>query len=171
MLKPNKTIVEYRSRDSEASFNNAIKYAFKLLRYRDRSEKEMYERLIQKGFSEKIALEAVEYLTDKGFIDDKRFAEILKRDAVQRKYLGKQGVKSYLLNKGIDLQVVEDILGNEDDYLDVARNYVEKKLKNLKGYNDETIKKRLWGMLSRRGFSYDTIKKILKSFNLKEEEK
>lgn len=160
-LKKTRAAANSRSRDFEDSRGNALKYAFRLLGYRDRSEKEMYEKLIRKGFSEKVALEAVGYLNDKGFIDDRRFAEILRKDAVERKHLGKRGTRSYLMNKGIAVDIAEDILGDDGDYLDAAKSFVEKKLRNMKVYDEETIKRRLWGMLSRRGFSYDTIKKVL----------
>lgn len=166
MLKSKKTkvAVNSRSRDFEDSHSNALKYAFRLLGYRDRSEKEMYEKLIRKGFSEKVALETVDYLKDKGFIDDRRLAEILKKDAIERKHLGKSGTRSYLMNKGIAVDIVEDILGNDGDYLDAAKSLVKKKLRNMKVYDEETIKRRLWGMLSRRGFSYDTIDRVLKLY-------
>ncbi|GER94371.1 regulatory protein RecX [hot springs metagenome] len=161
--------MNYRSRDFEDSTINAIKYAFRLLGYRDRSEKEMYERLIQKGFSEKITLEAIDYLSDKGFIDDRRFAEVLRKDAVERKYFGRSGARNYLLNKGIAARIVEDILGDEGDYIDAAKRLVEKKIRNMKNIDAETVRRRLWGMLARRGFSYDTINKVLKSYDSKEE--
>lgn len=170
-LKRTKTAANSRSKDFEDNIQNALRHAFRLLGYRDRSEKEMYEKLARKGFSENIAEEAVTYLKDKGFIDDRRFAEILKKDAVERKRLGKRGTRHYLINKGIADDIVDDVLGNDDDYLDAAKSLVERKLRNVKDYDEETIKRRLWGMLSRRGFSYDTINKVLKSYDLKEEER
>lgn len=163
-LKKTKAAANSRSRDFEDSRGNALKYAFRLLDYRDRSEKEIYEKLISKGFSERVALEAVDYLKDKGFIDDRRFAEILRKDAVSRKHLGKRGTRSYLMNKGIAIDIVEDILGDDGDYLDAAKSFVEKKLKNMKNMkniDEDALKGKLWGMLSRRGFSYDIIKKVL----------
>jgi regulatory protein len=163
MLKPKKTKAapNSRSRDFEDSRGNALKYAFRLLGYRDRSEKEMYEKMILKGFSEKVVLEALDYLKYKGFIDDRRFAEILKNDAVTRKHLGKRGTRSYLMNKGIAVDIAEDILGDDGDYLDAAKSFVEKKLKDMKNIDEDALKRKLWGMLSRRGFSYDIIKKVL----------
>lgn len=163
-LKKTRAAANSRSRDFEDSRGNALKHAFRLLGYRDRSEKEMCEKLLQKGFSEKVALEAVDYLKDKGFIDDRRFAEILRKNAVERKHLGKRGTRSYLMNKGIAVDIAEDILGDDEDYLDAAKSFVEKKLRNMKVYDGETMKGRLWGMLSRRGFSYDTIDKVLKLY-------
>lgn len=156
-----KTAADLKSRGFEDNLQGALRYAFRLLGYRDRSEKEMCERLLRKGFSEKVVLEAVDYLRDKGFINDRRFAEILRKDAIERKHLGKTGVRHYLISKGIAAHVVEDVLGGDDDYLDVARSLVERKLRNMKDDNSERIKMRLWGMLLRRGFSYDTISKVL----------
>lgn len=168
-LKKTRAAANSRSRDFEDSCGNALKYAFRLLGYRDRSEKEMYEKLARKGFSENIAEEAVTYLKDKGFIDDRRFAEILKKDAVERKRLGKRGTRHYLINKGIADDIINAVLGNDDDYLDAAKSFIEKKMRNMKNIDEDALKRRLWGMLARRGFSYDTINKVLKSFDLKEE--
>ncbi|MDA8338532.1 MAG: regulatory protein RecX, partial [Nitrospiraceae bacterium] len=170
-LKRTKTAANSRSKDFEDNIQNALRHAFRLLGYRDRSEKEMYEKLTRKGFSEKVSGETVVYLRDKGFIDDRRFAEILKRDAVDRKHLGKRGARNYLINRGIAGDIVDDVLGDDDDYFDAAKRLVERKLRNMKDYDSEKIKRRLWGMLSRRGFSYDTIKKVLQSFDFKEEER
>lgn len=162
-----------RSKDFEADDKNglesALKRAFRLLGYRDRSEKEMYEKLMKKGFSAEVAWNAVAYLKDRGFIDDRKFAGILKKDAIERKHLGRRGTRAYLINKGISGDIADEILGDEDNYLDTAKNLVEKKLRSLKACDKETTKRRLWGMLARRGFSYGIINKALKSFGLKEE--
>ncbi len=153
----------------EDSLEGALKYAFRLLGYRDRGEKEMHEKLSLKGFSGNTALKAIEYLKERGYIDDRRFAELLRKDALTRKYLGRRAVKSYLMNKGISDDIASAILGNDNDYFDAAKKLIEKKLRNAKIY-DENTKKRLWGMLSRRGFSYDTISMALKFYEAKEEE-
>ncbi|MBI5213965.1 MAG: regulatory protein RecX [Nitrospirae bacterium] len=155
--------------DDKNALESALKNAFRLLGYRDRSEKEMLEKLMQKGFSAEVAGNAVAYLKNRGFIDDRRFAGILKKTAAERKHLGRSGTLAYLINKGISGDIADEILGDEDDYLDTARNLIEKKMRSLKSCDGETIKRRLWGMLARRGFSYGTINKALKSFDLKEE--
>jgi regulatory protein len=153
------------------AIEDALKYAFRLLGYRDRSEKEICEKLTRKGFSEDVCKNTIAYLMDRGFIDDRRLAEALKKNAVERKRLGKRGTRHYLTNKGIADGIIDNVLGSDDDYLNAAKSLVERKLRNVKDYDEKTIKKRLWGMLSRRGFSYEIIKKVLQSFNLKEEEK
>ncbi|MDP1758646.1 MAG: DUF6429 family protein, partial [Thermodesulfovibrionales bacterium] len=55
------------------SFSNlnkadAIRYAYRLLSYRDRSEKELTDKLKWKGFSEEIIQQTINHLSEKGFI-------------------------------------------------------------------------------------------------------
>lgn len=153
----------------EDSSEDALKYAYRLLGYRDRSEKELSEKLALKGFSGNVAEQAVAHLKDKGFIDDRKLAAALKRNAVDRKYLSMAGTRVYLVKKGIPDEIVNEVLSEETDYTNTAVRLIEKKVKYLKG-DDLDIKRKLWGMLSRRGFPYDTIRKALTSFDLKEEE-
>jgi regulatory protein len=163
-----------RSRDFEAgdknSRENAVKYALSLLGYRDRSEREIIDKLGRKGFPEKIAKETAAYLKERGFIDDRKFADILKRDAIERKLLGKRGVEYYLAKKGIPSEIAEDVSGSDEDYLDVARKAIAKKLRTMKDGDEKIIKRKLFGMLSRKGFSYDTIYGAIKTLNLKEDQ-
>ncbi|MFO0752856.1 MAG: regulatory protein RecX [Thermodesulfovibrionales bacterium] len=153
----------------EDTAKSALQHAFKLLGYRDRSEKEMRGKLAQKGFSEGVIGETLRLLKEKRFIDDGRLAEILKRDAVERRHFGRRGAKGYLLKRGIPGDVADAVLGGADEYLDAARELVEKKLKTLKGYDREAVRRKLWGVLSRRGFSSDVIRQAMKSFWDKEE--
>ncbi|HBU06250.1 MAG TPA: recombinase RecX, partial [Nitrospiraceae bacterium] len=44
-----------------------------------------------------------------------------------------------------------------------------KKLKAIESYSDEEIKKKMWRFLVRKGYSFDTINKILRQLKIKEE--
>ena len=58
----------------------AKEYAFLLLKFRLRSEKELAQRLRQKKFSETIIQDTLTFLKDKQFIDDQIFALADKYD-------------------------------------------------------------------------------------------
>jgi regulatory protein len=146
------------------NYRKALQYAFLLLRYRDRSEREIFERLTKKGFTEEAGRKAGSYLKEKGFINDARYAENLKRIAVEHKYLGRRGVIHYLLLKGIPDEIVEGISGTDEEYLGAAEKLVEKQMRQLKGLDNSIIRKRLWGALLRKGFSSDIIKKALRAY-------
>ncbi len=143
-------------------YNKALQYAFLLLRYRDRSEKELIQRLGRKGFSEENGAKVVSYLKGKGFVDDARFAESLKRTAVEQRQLGKRGLVNYLISRGIPGKIIEDLAGDDEDYLETAETLVERKMRQFSGLDEMTVKRRLWGVLARKGFSPDIIRRALK---------
>ncbi|MFZ5998157.1 MAG: regulatory protein RecX [Nitrospirota bacterium] len=156
----------------EDTFDNAVKYAFKLLGYRDRSEKELQEKLARKGFSNGTINKTIDFFKEKGFINDRKLAAALRRDAVERRHLGKRGVRGLLLKRGLTGDVADTLSDDEDEaaYVDAARQLIEKKLRHLKQFDEETIKRRLWGLLARRGFSVENIRAAMKSFDIKEEQ-
>jgi regulatory protein len=144
-------------------FEKARQYAFLLLRYRDRSEKEIVQRLQKKGFIEEIACKVRDYLKEYGFIDDIKFAAMLKRAAVEQKNLGRVGVFRYLITKGISAELARNIAGEDSDYEVSAVVFAKRKLKQYAGLDDVTVKRRLWAALARKGYSPDVIKKALRS--------
>lgn len=148
------------------SQNKIRQYALKLLGYRARSEKELRERLIKKGFSEKDVNSEILHMQELGFINDFLLAESLKRDASERKLLSSEGIKKYLLQKGIPKSIVISLCSeNDDKNLDRATQYLLKKIKKSNSYPDEKIKKRLFNQLLRRGYSPDIIFNAFKKIN------
>ena len=153
------------------SQSKAKKYAFKLLSYRGRSEKELKERLVKKGIRKAVASSTVQDLKRLGLIDDRSLAETLKREAFSRKFLSQQGAIRFLHQRGIPHDLINDAL-NGDQMIDIytARKLVHKKIKNLRNYSSSHVKKKLYGHLARRGYSSDTIRKVLKENSFEEED-
>lgn len=150
--------------------NKAKEYAFKLLSYRGRSEKELKERLIKKGFSKAVASSTVRKLKDSGLINDRSLAETLKREALSIKFLSQKGAKYFLHCRGISHEIINQVL-NYDETIDInnVRRLVNKKFKTLRNYSPLIIKKRLYSFLARRGYPSDIILKVLKETNFKKE--
>lgn len=147
----------------------ALKYGIKLLAYRDRSEKELFDRIVRKGFCAHDAESALGYLRQKGFVDDRRLAQMLVRDGISRRCLGRRGLMSYLQKRGIPSDIIEDAVGIGDDSLDAALDIAGRRLQKMARLDIETIRRRLAGVLSRRGFSYSTIKTVFGKIKLKED--
>jgi len=148
----------------KGSRDKATQYALKLLSYRGRSAKELRDRLRGKGIPESAVSYAIRYLEDAGLIDDVSLAESLKREAQAVKMLSEKATKKYLLSRGIPRDVIAGVFGCEENTdLDNARRFVNKKMKALGAYPTEVAKRRLYGLLSRRGYSSETILKVLKN--------
>lgn len=150
---------------------DAVRYAYRLLSYRDRSDKELRERLQRKGFPEEAVHQAMSHLAEKGFINDSALAVSLKRIAEDVKLLGKQGVPQFLRQRGLSEEIIKDICTDTDhEEITRAQKLADKKLRTMQNYAAEEIRKKLWRFLLRKGYSFDTIMKILKQFKIKEEE-
>jgi len=150
------------------SFQKALSYAYKLLSYRDRSSKEMHERIVRKGFPEDIAVDVISYLKERGFLNDEKLAEGLHAYAINKKHLGRSGVKKYLVSRGIPTEIIETLYDSDNDYLEAAKRLAEKRLRHMKEHDLAAKKIKIRHMLLRRGFPFDVINKAIKSIQLEE---
>ncbi|MBI4847440.1 MAG: regulatory protein RecX [Nitrospirae bacterium] len=139
--------------------------ALRLLGYRSRSKKEILDRLKRKGFSDEQINNTVCFLEKAGLISDEALAAELFRYSTERKSLGKRGVEAFLLRRGIDKELVNKTLSKHSGDLEEesAGRFVEKKLKSMKDLPCDVIRRRLWGMLQRRGFSPDVINRVVET--------
>jgi regulatory protein len=147
------------------AFQRARTDALRLLRFRPRSVKEMIQRLKQKCHRGSIIARVIGELEEKKLLDDRAFAKLWIGDRISLKPSGKSLVARELKSKGIADAVIEgafeEFRGAYDEY-GIARPLALKKAERLKGIDKEKAMKRLMDFLSRRGFSYDTIRRILK---------
>jgi len=139
--------------------------ALKLLSYRARSRKEMAEKLQQKGFGSGQIEDLIKLLEAAGLINDRTLAADLLRYAVERKSLGAKGIRMFLARRGIDRELIEKTMAAHppESEAHAALEFAEKKLRTLKKYPPDIVRRRLWGMLQRRGFSSEVIHKSIAS--------
>lgn len=140
----------------------ALKIALKLITKKDRTEAEIKQKLERKGFSKEDIAETVQYLKQKGFLDDTKFIQKAEKIAEDR-FLGKMGLQNYLLSKGIDKELIDSIQDIDD--LSLALKLIERKKHLLKEVTDNKKKAKITGFLLRRGFSWDTINRCLKTLD------
>jgi regulatory protein len=152
------------------SANDARRYALKLLGYRGRSEKELRERLDRKGFRQDIIDRTLLQLKETGLIDDRAFALNLKRQAFERKLLGYEGAKSFMMKRGLSRPVVESALDyDEEAELKNAETFLSRKMASMKNFQEREKKRKLWNLLARRGYSSGVIRKAMRDFKFDEE--
>ncbi len=153
------------ARKSKDSLAEARTYAFKLLSYRSRSIKEMSDKLGRKGFADDQISSTVSYLTEMGLMNDESLASDLYRLSTDYKSLGKRGIKTFLLKRGIDRDLIDHTLVDHTSDMEerTALEFALKRMETLKRYPFDVVKRRLWGLLQRRGFSYEVVKKVVNS--------
>jgi regulatory protein len=73
-------------------------------------------------------------------------------------------LRQKLYQKGIGRSLIEKLVGEATDAQDLAPGAVElarKKLRSMQRLDIDTRKRRLYGLLARRGFNPDTISSVM----------
>jgi regulatory protein len=123
----------------------------------------MRNRLIIKGFNNSEVDNTMAVLEDAGLLKDEVLASSLLRNAIEKRHLGKKGVELFLSQRGIERTLIDKTLSelSDDVEKESAWMLVRKKMRVLQNYPKDRIKRTLWGMLQRRGFSSDTINQVI----------
>ena len=143
-------------------------YAFLLLKFRLRSEGELKARLKQKGFSEALSQETVNFLKDKEFIDDRVFARGWVAARLRRPF-GLRKIRQELVYKGLSEEIIDDSLVKLKEHYNesqIVSQLAQQRLSRLKSIEPRKAKARVYGYLMRRGFSPDIVSDVLRSCKL-----
>ena len=146
----------------------ARKKALRLLEHMDRTEKGLMDRLLRAGFSEKLAEDAVSYVKDYGYINDRRYALNYIMYRIHDK--SRQKIFQELSGKGIDCQTIQDAWEEAEeletpDERALLRQMVGKKYEPGAEL-DEREMRRLYGYLARRGFRSGDIFSVLEEMDI-----
>jgi len=139
-------------------------YAFLLLKFRLRSERELLGRLKQKGFSEELSQETADFLKEKKFIDDRIFARSWVASRIKRPF-GLKRIKQELVAKGLDKEVIAEALAQaKKDYNEsqIVTRLAKQRFYRQNGIEFRKAKSRVYAYLLRRGFSPDVVNEIIK---------
>ena len=144
---------------------DAREAALRLLKFRPRSETELKRRLRGKGFGEEAIQPILEELRRKGLLDDAKFAQLFATQQVLSKPVGHRLILSRLRAKGVDPHLAEQVVEaatQGQDELELARQVASKRIASLKDLPREAARRRLFGFLSRRGFSTDLVMRVVR---------
>ena len=130
-----------------------------LLKFRLRSEKELYSRLKKKGFDEVVIKETLSFLKEKSFIDDRIFAKAWIESRLKRP-LGIRRIEVELKAKGIDKEIIDNQIeavkqGYSEE--DIVSRIAQERFRKLKDIEPQKAKRRIFAYLLYRGFSPEII--------------
>ena len=141
----------------------------RLLSYRDHSEKEMVQKLVQKGHQKSYAVNAVEKLKEYRYIDDERVADIYARDLFERKGMSINGIVSELCRKGISREIAYNAAEKLDN--DPILRIIDLLDKKYHRYlNDEKGVKKTVAALQRLGYRWSDINSALRQYQIETED-
>ena len=141
-------------------FDQAIKH----LQRRLHSRAELRTKLMRREYGDALIDSVLDDLARLGYVDDARFAKTKALAAAQHKQHGRRRAFMELRKAGVESSVagraVEDVY-EITDTLALARQLAQKQAPRLRKLDPLVARRRLVGMLQRRGFNYDEIRPVI----------
>jgi regulatory protein len=139
--------------------DKALKYLYRLISKREYTEKDLQDKLYQKGFSKSTAEISLNRLKELGYINDKDFAINFIKSQIN-KLEGPNKIKNKLFMHGLlDYEYLLKEIYSRDLIIKNLKTLIEKK-KNKHIDNDKII-----SFCSRKGYAISDIINIMKNFN------
>ena len=159
-------------REAEAR-HEAFSSALRLLSYRQRSERELRDRLARKRVAQPLCDEVIARLRELSLIDDEAFARSYVQSRDQTSPRGRRLLAQELLTKGIPRRAIQGPLADVDE-LGAAYRAAARRARSLASQTYADFRRRLGDFLLRRGFGYDvareTVDRLWREMSLAEQE-
>ena len=154
---------------AESARRKMMNKALDLLSMRDYSRRELTDKLVTKAWEKKEqkdmdlgslkqqASDICDRLEELGLLNEERFARSYVDELLRRKHLSKSGLKTALIQKGVQRDIIETVLEEvEVDPVEQVRELLATKFKN-RDLSDEKQKTRTVNALLRLGYRYGEI--------------
>lgn len=94
-----------------------------------------------------------ERLIERGYVDDEKFARYYVENRFVKKGVSQKRLRMELMKKGVDAEIIEEVLDGRDDEEEILKIIAKKRAK----YDDE----KLVSYLCRQGFSYQLAQSLV----------
>ena len=141
----------------ESSRSLGREKALELVSQRLMSIKELLQKLKDKGFDEETANYCADWITERGLIDEERYAAAIVRHYAA-KGCGAGRVRQELMRRGIPRELSDEALGAMPEGNDRLDRLIAAKLRDP---DDRDAVRKLSASLYRRGFSGEEIREAL----------
>ena len=146
----------------ESQYQRAKSRAVWYLDRKDRTSKELYNKLCQAGFDKKAVAKVIGRLTEVGLVDDYRFAENYANRLIESNVSKREALQK-MLQKGVPYDMAKEVLSEcEADENDQITALINKKYRT-KLMSDGGAEK-VYAALVRKGFSFEAVKTALKNY-------
>lgn len=164
-LTKGKVVADFEMDDMvyEDEVRKAFSAALNYLSFRMRSEQEVKKKLLDSGYGESVALEAIKKLHDYNYLNDEAFSKALLSTEKNSSKKGPNAIRQSLKQKGIDEDTRQQVLDTytEEDQLEVAMALAEKTLRSAQKLTPSQQKKKIQDLLARKGYPFHIGKTVI----------
>lgn len=130
-----------------------------------KSRAQLEQALAKRDCDPEVATAVLDRLQEVGLVDDEAYAGMLVRSQQAGRGLARRALAQTLRQKGVADEVVETVLDAEVDPADEedrARELVDKRLRRLHGLDVVVQKRRLAGVLARKGYPSEMSMRVIR---------
>ncbi len=156
---------DLQTRDTEPNaYDIARQIVLRQLALSPKSRQQLRDKLRQRDCPDDVAESVLDRMAEVGLIDDKAYAGMLVRSQQAGRGLARRALARELRTKGVDDEVARATLEsiNPDDERDRAAQLVTKRLRSMHGLEPVVQKRRLAGMLARKGYPVDLAMAVIR---------
>ena len=137
--------------------------ALELLSLREHGSGELRTKLLQKGYEKAHIAEVIDYLKEKNYLNDERFADLYSEELIRRKQFGPMKVKEKLFQRGMSSSLIQNILSNYDRETQIknCRYHFQKKYRSNTSIETREDKAKAIRYLQGKGFGWDVINSVI----------
>lgn len=154
---------------NEDEFIKCKSAALRVVERAYKTEKEIHDKLVEKGYPEQVIKRTFEFLKEYNLLDDKRYTDMYVKDKMKNQ--GRNKIKYSLIRKGVSEELIEEKISSIDveDEREIAYAMAMKKYNVLcKREQDQyKLSQKLFRFLIGKGYSFDcsnsVVKKIIKN--------
>lgn len=155
---------------SEEEFLKCKNSALRIVEKTYKTEKEMRDKLLQKGYEGIIIEKTIDFLKEYNFLNDEKYSLMYAKD--RSKTQGKNKIKYSLMQKGIDKDTITTTLAlvSDDVEAETAYNLAAKKYRILSNRENDKYKlnQKITRFLLGKGYDYSLIKDVIKQLTTEE---
>jgi len=148
------------------AYDGAMKAALQRLNRRALSTSQLRRKLREKEHDPIAIDQAIARLEELGAMDDEAFGRSLIEGTLRQKPAGPRLLSQKLMQKGLDRKLIDRLIREyapeADDAVAGAAELARKKLRTMSRFDEQTQKRRLWGLLARRGFESAIIEQAVR---------
>ena len=149
----------------QSAYDRAVHF----LSYRPRSSEEVRRYLTKKTMAESTIAVVIDRLQAREYLDDLAFARFWIENRNRFKPMAPRALRYELRQKGIGDEIINTLL-SEVDAGDAAYRAAEGRVHRYKGDSRQVFRRKLSGLLRRRGFDMETVNDVVLRLQLELDE-
>lgn len=148
--------------DKETALKKMLHYC----NYQDRCKKEIYDKLKSFELDDADKNFIIDFLQDEGFINDERYCRLYVKSKLNIKKWGVNKIKMSLINKGVDKEIIDNVLSEIDE--DLYKEELVNLLKNKKINEADPYKRKakLVRYAVSKGYSLSDVLEVYETISL-----